>query len=227
MNRMAKYTIQVKTIVESLSGRTESVGLSSLDEAIEIARTKIFDFDYPFYDPSQKADFERWILESILMDEINYETYGLWHLKLRTWMKTNMDYYSKMFKSLDSIIDPFVNYNLTRVTQGNEKGLNVGSNESTSSSIGWNMFSDTPQGSIEGLENGKYLTNATKDSNDGTSNSKSATTFTNNTNGSETITGFSGITYSKMLNEYRESFANIKQIFIDDFKSKLTLKLWY
>jgi hypothetical protein len=227
MNRMAKYTIQVKTIVESLSGKTESVGLSSLDEAIEIARTKIFDFEYPFYDHSQKADFEKWILESILMDEINYETYGLWHLKLRTWMKTNMEYYSKMFKSLDSIIDPFVNYNLTRTTQGNEKGLNVGNNESSSSSIGWNMFSDTPQGSIESLENGDYLTNATKDSNDGTSKSKSETTFTNNTNSSETISGFSGITYSKMLNEYRESFANIKQIFINDFKSKLTLKLWY
>lgn len=224
---MAKYTIQVKTIVESLSGRTEGVGLSSLGGAIEIARTKIFDFDYPFYDPSQKADFERWILESILMDEINYETYGLWHLKLRAWMKTNMDYYSKMFKSLDSIIDPFVNYNLTRVTQGNEKGSNNGSSESTSSSIGWNMFSDTPQGGVEGLENGDYLTNATKDSNEGTSNSKSATTFTNNTSGAETVRGFSGITYSRMLKEYRESFANIKQIFIDDFKSKLTLKLWY
>lgn len=224
---MAKYTIQIKTIVESLSGRTESVGLSSLDEAIELARTKIFDFEYPFYDPSQKADFEKWIIESILMDEINYETYGLWHLKLRTWMKTNMDYYSKMFQSLDSIIDPFINYNLTRATQGNEKGLNVGNNESTSSSVGWNMFSDTPQGSIEGLENGDYLTNATKDLNDNTSNSTSATTFTNNTTGNEKITGFSGITYSKMLKEYREGFANIKQIFIEDFKSKLTLKLWY
>ena len=81
---MAKYTIQVKTIIESLSGRTESVGLSSLDEAIEIARTKIFDFVYPFYDHSRKADFEKWILESILMDEINYETYGLWHVNIVT-----------------------------------------------------------------------------------------------------------------------------------------------
>lgn len=224
---MGKYTIQVKTIVESLSGRTESVGLSSLDESIEIARTKIFDFEYPFYDPSQKADFERWIIESILMDEINYETYGLWKLKLAVWMKTNMDYYSKMFKSLDSIIDPFINYNLTRTTQGDEKGSNVGNSESTGSSVGWNMFSDTPQGSVGGIENGDYLTNATKDSNEGTSNSKSTTTFTNNTSGSEKISGFSGITYSRMLKEYRESFANIKQIFIDDFKSKLTLKLWY
>lgn len=224
---MGKYTIQVKTIVESLSGRTESVGLSSLDESIEIARTKIFDFEYPFYDPSQKADFERWIIESILMDEINYETYGLWKLKLAVWMKTNMDYYSKMFKSLDSIIDPFINYNLTRTTQGNEKGSNVGNSESTGSSVGWNMFSDTPQGSVGGIENGDYLTNATKDSNEGTSNSKSTTTFTNNTSGNEKISGFSGITYSRMLKEYRESFANIKQIFIDDFKSKLTLKLWY
>lgn len=226
MNRMAKYTVQIKSIIESLGSNT-TMGLSTLDEQIEKARPKIFDFEYPFYDPSQKADFEKWIIESILMDEINYETYGLWHLKLRVWMKTNMDYYSKMFKSLDSIIDPFINYNLTRITQGNEKGLNVGNNESSSSSIGWNMFSDTPQGSIEGLENGDYLTNATKDSNEGTSNNKSAATFTNSTTGNEKISGFSGVTYSRMLKEYRESFANIKQIFINDFKSKLTLKLWY
>ena len=106
-------------------------------------------------------------------------------------------------------------------------GLNVGNNEATSSSIGWNMFSDTPQGGIEGLENSVYLTNATKDLNDNTNNSKSASTYTNSTNGTETISGFSGITYSRMLKEYREGFANIKQIFIKDFKSKLTLKLWY
>ena len=89
------------------------------------------------------------------------------------------------------------------------------------------MFSDTPQGGIEGLENSIYLTNATKDLNDGTSNSKSSATFENNNSGSEKITGFSGITYSKMLKEYRESFTSIKQLFIDDFKSKLTLKIWY
>lgn len=224
---MAKYTVQIKTICESLNGDTTPQGLSNIDEIIENARTKIFDFDYPFYDENQKADFEHWILESIYMDEINYETYGLWHLKLRTWMKTNMDYYSKMFKSLDSIIDPFVNYNLTRTTTGSEKGVNAGTSNSTSNTIAWNMFSDTPQGGINGLENSTYLTNATKDLNDTTNTASNSSTYGNNSNGVEKITGFSGITYSKMLNEYRKSFANLKQIFIEDFKSKLTLKLWY
>ena len=71
MNRMAKYTVQIKSIIESL-GSNSVLALSTLDEQIENARPKIFDFEYPFYDPSSKADFETWILESILMDEINY-----------------------------------------------------------------------------------------------------------------------------------------------------------
>ena len=223
MNRMAKYTIQIKTIVESLSGRTEIVGLSSLDEAIEIARTKIFDFEYPFYDPSQKADFERWILESILMDEINYETYGLWHLKLRTWMKTNMPYYNKLYESATLITNPLKNNHLERTTEGIE---NETSNANgTSNYIGWNMYSDTPQGGINGLENSTYLTNATKDLNDSTS--ESTNTSSSSSKGKEVVDGYSGIDENTLLLKYRQTIININKQFINDFKSKLTLKLWY
>ena len=223
MNRMAKYTIQVKTIVESLSGRTESVGLSSLDEAIEIARTKIFDFEYPFYDPSQKADFERWILESILMDEINYETYGLWHLKLKTWMKTNMPYYNKLYESTKLITNPLKNHHLERNTEGSENGTSNANG--TSNYIGWNMYADTPQGGINGLENSNYLTNATKDLNDSTSESTNASSSTSK--GKETVDGYSGIDENTLLLKYRQTIININAQFINDFKSKLTLKLWY
>lgn len=239
MNRMAKYTIQVKTIVESLSGKTESVGLSSLDEAIEIARTKIFDFDYPFYDLSQKADFERWILESILMDEINYETYGLWHLKLRTWMKTNMPYYNKLYESAKLIANPLKNHHLERNTEGSETGNSssnsTGSSNDTSTSnvLAWNMYSDTPQGGINGLENSTYLTNATKDLNDTTTTSDTNTTSNNTASssstskGKETVDGYSGIDENTLLLKYRQTIININEQFINDFKSKLTLKLWY
>ena len=223
MNRMAKYTIQFKTIVESLSGRTESVGLSSLDEAIEIARTKIFDFDYPFYDPSQKSDFEKWILESILMDEINYETYGLWHLKLRTWMKTNMPYYNKLYESAKLITNPLKNHHLERNTEGSENGTSNANG--TSNSVGWNMYSDTPQGGINGLENSTYLTNATKDLNDSTS--ESTNTSSSTSKGKETVDGFSGIDENTLLLKYRQTIININTQFINDFKNKLTLKLWY
>ena len=236
---MAKYTIQVKTIVESLSGRTESISLSSLDEAIELARTKIFDFDYPFYDPSQKADFERWILESILMDEINYETYGLWHLKLRVWMKTNMDYYNKLYESAKLIANPLKNHHLERTTEGSESGnstsngTGTSNDTSTSNVLAWNMFSDTPQGGINGLENSTYLTNATKDLNDTTTTSDTNTTSTNtatsssSSKGKEVVDGYSGIDENTMLLKYRKTIININEQFINDFKNKLTLKLWY
>lgn len=222
MNRMAKYTVQIKSIIESL-GSNSVLTLSTLDEQIENARPKIFDFEYPFYDPSSKADFERWILESILMDEINYETYGLWHLRLRTWMKTNMPYYNKLYESAKLITNPLKNHHLERNTEGNENGTSNANG--TSNFIGWNMYADTPQGGINGLENSNYLTNATKDLNDSTS--ESTNTSSSTSKGKETVDGYSGIDENTLLLKYRQTIININEQFINDFKSKLTLKLWY
>ena len=222
MNRMAKYTVQIKSIIESL-GSNSVLALSTLDEQIENARPKIFDFDYPFYDPSSKADFETWILESILMDEINYETYGLWHLRLRTWMKTNMPYYNKLYESAKLITNPLKNHHLERTTEGSENGTSNANG--TSNYIGWNMYADTPQGGINGLENSNYLTNATKDLNDSTS--ESTNTSSSTSKGKETVDGYSGIDENTLLLKYRQTIININAQFINDFKSKLTLKLWY
>ena len=219
---MAKYTVQIKSIIESL-GSNSVLGLSTLDEQIENARTKIFDFEYPFYDPSSKADFETWILESILMDEINYETYGLWHLRLRTWMKTNMPYYNKLYESAKLITNPLKNHHLERNTEGSENGTSNANG--TSNYIGWNMYADTPQGGINGLENSNYLTNATKDLNDSTS--ESTNTSSSTSKGKETVDGYSGIDENTLLLKYRQTIININEQFINDFKSKLTLKLWY
>lgn len=222
MNRMAKYTVQIKSIIESLGSNT-TMALSTLDEQIEKARPQIFDFEYPFYDPSSKADFETWILESILMDEINYETYGLWHLKLRTFMKTNMPYYNKLYESAKLITNPLKNHHLERTTEGSENGTSNANG--TSNYIGWNMYADTPQGGINGLENSNYLTNATKDLNDSTS--ESTNTSSSTSKGKETVDGYSGIDESTLLLKYRQTIININEQFINDFKSKLTLKLWY
>lgn len=222
MNRMAKYTVQIKSIIESL-GSNSVLALSTLDEQIENARPKIFDFEYPFYDPSSKAAFEKWILESILMDEINYETYGLWHLKLRTFMKTNMPYYNKLYESAKLITNPLKNHHLERNTEGSENGTSNANG--TSNSVGWNMYADTPQGGINGLENSNYLTNATKDLNDSTS--ESTNTSTSSSKGKETVDGYSGIDENTLLLKYRQTIININEQFINDFKSKLTLKLWY
>lgn len=219
---MAKYTVQIKSIIESL-GSNSVLALSTLDEQIEKARPQIFDFDYPFYDPSSKAAFETWILESILMDEINYETYGLWHLRLRTWMKTNMPYYNKLYESAKLIANPLKNHHLERTTEGSENGTSNANG--TSNYIGWNMYADTPQGGINGLENSNYLTNATKDLNDSTS--ESTNTSSSTSKGKETVDGYSGIDENTLLLKYRQTIININEQFINDFKNKLTLKIWY
>lgn len=219
---MAKYTVQIKSIIESLGSNT-TMALSTLDEQIEKARPQIFDFDYPFYDPSSKAAFETWILESILMDEINYETYGLWHLRLRTWMKTNMPYYNKLYESAKLITNPLKNHHLERTTEGSENGTSNANG--TSNYIGWNMYADTPQGGINGLENSNYLTNATKDLNDSTS--ESTNTSSSTSKGKETVDGYSGIDENTLLLKYRQTIININEQFINDFKNKLTLKIWY
>lgn len=219
---MAKYTVQIKSIIESL-GSNSVLALSTLDEQIEKARPQIFDFDYPFYDPSSKAAFETWILESILMDEINYETYGLWHLRLRTWMKTNMPYYNKLYESAKLITNPLKNHHLERTTEGSENGTSNANG--TSNYIGWNMYADTPQGGINGLENSNYLTNATKDLNDSTS--ESTNTSSSTSKGKETVDGYSGIDENTLLLKYRQTIININEQFINDFKNKLTLKIWY
>jgi len=169
------------------------------------------------------------------MDEINYETYGLWHLKLRTFMKTNMPYYNKLYESAKLITNPLKNHHLKRTTEGSETGSNTSTGEDTnvasSNVLAWNMYSDTPQGGINGLENSTYLTNATKDLNDTTNESKTTSknlgVATSKSNESEIVDGYSGIDENTLLLKYRQTIININERFINEFKNKLTLKLWY
>ena len=125
----------------------------------------------------------------------------------------------------------------------------------------WDIYSDTPQGSLQNVESETYLTNARKIVDDGTgSTHNSTTTFgkkvvvddTGNqrTNGTSANTGDKsysseyttgvdtteqylehvkgktpGISYSKLLQEYRDTFLNIDMLIIKNL-SDLFLNLW-
>lgn len=170
----------------------------------------------------------------------------------------------------------------TRNLKGN-RNTDVTSNETkttsgSSDSTTRDLYSDTPQGAITGLENENYLTNARKvtdnttekgseqtngtektavtygedETNKTGTNSKTTTNTTGNTTGSitgttngtlnsttnnkgtsnttedyiETVIGKqSGITFSKMLIEFRETFLNIDMQVINEF-SDLFFGLW-
>ena len=118
----------------------------------------------------------------------------------------------------------------------------------------WDYYSDTPQGGINGLDANTYLTNARHNSNgetnsgttsntgsvenenditsNGTDNNTRNVTDNKNSNYSNTeewlehITGKRGsITYSKMLQEYRDTFLNIDMKIISDL-SDLFMNVW-
>ena len=59
---MSKYTTELRFICETEAGKTESVGLSKVDEVITAALPKIFDFDFPIFDENYPVPLETKII---------------------------------------------------------------------------------------------------------------------------------------------------------------------
>lgn len=147
-----------------------------------------------------------------------------------------------------------------------ETANNTHADNDTSSQTSYDLFSDTPQGQLDGVENEKYLTTARKVTNAGTSantgnyqNTINATDTgtqkidgtnkgTQKINGSNTgtvkndgsdsgtysntgeylehVTGKrGGVSYSKLLQEYRETFMNIDMMIIEEL-ADLFMNIW-
>lgn len=267
---MSKYTTEVRFICEQASGLTESTG--DYKTVIERARTKIFDFDFPIYKESYRSVLETKILKHYYTREIGLETVGLWKLHLDRKLNEIMPYYNQLYESADFKFNPFHDVDVTidrdigRTHNDNtDRDLNR-SGESTSNTSGtnntngygtshtetgeWNMYSDTPQGSIARIDvaQNNYLTNATHDTidTDGntTSNVNGSYNDDNKTNTKENVqedvaqNGSStedylehifgkrgGMTYSKMWQEYREALINIDLMIIEEL-SDLFFNLW-
>ena len=125
---MSNYTTQLRFICEAYAGRDRSAPSSDVDEITEKARLKIFDFDYPIFDPAYKPTLENKILQHYYTQEIGLETVGLWKLKLRAKMREIMPYYNQLYKSELLKFDPFINTDYTdeRETVGTETNVTNG-----------------------------------------------------------------------------------------------------
>jgi len=270
---MSKYTTEIRYICESLAGELESKGYNSIEDILNKSHSKIFSFDYPIFDPEYKAGLEKKILKRYYTREICAETYGRWKLFLESRMLEIMPYYNQLYNSELLKYDIFedVNYLRSGDRTGQETGenSNVGStvhtgsdNESstqnftgtdttdetgtfTDDATNWNKYSDTPQGSVQNIDNDSYLTNATKVTEDReqtsnkdtvlnmehetVTNSEGSNTYTDNRTDSgehskntleeysELIKGkYPGKSYMQMLQEFRETFLNIDKMVIDE-----------
>lgn len=216
---MSKYTTEVRFICETNAGLSESEGYDSINSIIAKSRTKIFDFSYPIFDENYRATLETKILKHYYTREIGLETVGLWKHFLDMRMNEIMPYYNKMYLNGFDELNLFYDTDYTREGTRNDKEdrtengtsndsmtgtvTDVGTGSSTaggSDTISgsnvpkkstWDLYSDTPQGGIAGIQAAEddpslntnaYLTNARHIIEDGTGSTTSETRTYGGTN---------------------------------------------
>ena len=190
---MARYTMLVKTMCETLTGRSEPDG--NYSQVIREAAPKVFDFDFPFWNPDEKEAFERNFLKHFYMREIGAETVGQFKLFLDDHFNAILPYYNKLWEANAVKFDFLDSYdyteerNLTRTETGqeNEKGSSdlvsetdaTGNAQTNSNATGettsqssrnetlnrsdLHTHSSTPQSTLENFQDAKYLDDASKD----------------------------------------------------------------
>lgn len=279
---MSKYTTEVRFICEQKAGLEGSVGASDVDEVLSKSWNKVVTSNFAIFDEAYREKLVSKVLKHYYLREIGAETVGVWMLWMNTKFEEIMPYYNQLYESAKLKFEPFYDVDYTRSSQrdvtetehgsyenkgqtqsdgsstdtgktGNTrtgKTTEVGSTGRTSK----DLYSDTPQGALTGVDNETYLTNARKVTDSGNSNTDVDETITdagtsevkgvnsqtvnstlNNTNAksgtkgdafSEDVRGkMGGGSYSKMLIEYRDTFINIDMLVIDEFKD-LFFGLW-
>lgn len=251
---MSKYTTEVRFVCESMSGLESSTGADKVDEVISKSWNKIFTSKVQMFDENYREVICSKILKHYYLREICSEVVGIWKLWMNERLEMIMPYYNKMYESARLEFDPLkdVNYSRTYDKTGSDVGTGSRSTEGSNSNTGESTqtntntgktidkYADTPQGALTNVENGTYLTNArivdvndsvsvngTNKSSESYSGSESTQSNMNSTEKYvESITGKMGTSsYSKMLNEYRNTLLNIDAIVIEEF-SDLFMQLW-
>lgn len=117
---MSKYTTEVRFICETAAGYTESVGYDLVEQTIQKAIPKVFNFDFPIFDESYRNVLCTKILKHYYTREICEETVGLWKLRLNTRLNEIMPYYNQLYKSELLEFNPFYDVDITTTNDGNK-----------------------------------------------------------------------------------------------------------
>lgn len=243
---MSKYTTQVRFICETEAGYSESQAANMVDEVISKSWNKIFTSKFPIFDENYRSVLCQKILKHFYLREICSETAGIWKLWLNERMEMIMPYYNQLYESELIKFNPMYDVDVTttgnRETNYDETNNNTRTNDLTENytdnlnTTNYDLYSDTPQGALYGVESQKYLTNARKTTGEAKEQSERNNTGTQKNDGTknykdindymEHVEGKRGtMTYSGMLNEFRTTFLNIDAMICDELND-LFFMLW-
>lgn len=180
---MSTYTTQLRYVCEDYAKQSESISYNDIPMVIAYARPKIFDFEYPLYDPTYKRALETKIINHFYFREIGAETVSQFKFMLARTMNEIMPYYNELYRTAAFEYDPLltVYYKKTgnRTEETNKATQHAGTDQtrrddnltttstpattSTTTTTDahkndvWEMVSDTPQGGLNGARSEEYL----------------------------------------------------------------------
>lgn len=207
---MAKYTTTIKTLIDNK-----------------------FDFglnDYPIFDENYRDTLNKNILNHFYMNEIGFETAGLFKFYLNQKMNEIMPKYNEIYKAQKLIISNgglTDNVNIKEVfdrkSDTKTNTTSISNSQSENELNNKNLYLDTPQGNTYkgSIDDTEYATSVTFDRN----NSKNNIIDNSNSNGVannlenyiKTITGNNGAKYNiDILNDLKNKFNNIDMLVISE-----------
>lgn len=180
-------TEMIKSISEAIYMGGTGEHSSDPYKVIPVARQSIFDFEYEFFDLAYKRVFEEKILKHFYYRYICTTDYAQWKLWLDSKLNDIMPYYNQLYKSATLELNPLYNFvidvehrdsggdtvNSTRTNDKDSSNGTTTQNEyndsksgtdttnNTNSNKNVNKYNNTPQGRLEDVDSGAYLTEAT------------------------------------------------------------------
>ena len=184
-------------------GKTDKVKIKDLANA---GRSMFFDFDYPLSSHVSKENFETMIINHYIMRRIGYETVTAFKIALNVKLNEIMPRYNKLFDCLDG----WDLFNSGETVTRNQQDNRSTSSNGTVNNISDQRFSDTPQNQIQDVQDGKYVSQYSYNTDQATN--------TNNINDqgnvSETITR----SPADKINLYNEFLKNSQNIYTMIFR---------
>ena len=148
------------------------------------------------------------IVDHFLMEQIGFETFGLFKHQVKIKMQELMESKLPLIYSASIYYDPLVNVDYTESFERNIE------NSGTSNSSGLNVSSDTPQGQISKTQilQGDYASGTDA------SESESSVGGTTDEEYTKRVKGNSGVsaTAQKMIEQYRQNIYAIDKSIIDE-----------
>lgn len=184
-------------------GKEEKTKITDLAKA---GRSMFFDFDYPLSLHVSKEDFETMIINHYIMRRIGYETVTAFKIALNVKLNEIMPRYNKLFDCLDGWDLFNSGETVTRSQQDSRTTSSTGTANNTSDQ----RFSDTPQNEIQDVQDGKYVSQYSYNTDQATN--------TNNINDQGNVNETITRSPADKINLYNEFLKNSQNIYTMIFR---------